>query len=291
MRKLTDHLYAETKYDWANVGAAVTERGVVLIDCPVRPTDSQHWQKEVQPLSPLGVRYLIATDYHGDHTTGSSFVEGDVTFIAPEYVYQEISKGDNIFSKEIFTKTLRDQGFTDEAEQIENTPVPLPQICFEDHLILHLPPLTFEIYRKGGHSPACTSVYVPEEGVLFSGDVVINGPSAGMRDATSAEWIRALDWVESLPVDTIVPGHGEICGKEVVRTLRNYIADMRGTMVKAAGEGKAKSEAVADPAFEKFFHGDATRGAYWLQQRKETFRDGLERLYDEVTENPEGQDG
>ncbi len=286
MHKLTDHLFAETKYDWANVGAAVTERGVVLIDCPVRPTDSRHWQEEVRALSPLGVRYLIATDYHGDHTTGSSFVEGDPVFIAPQYVYQEVSKGDNAFSKEIFTKTLRDQGFTDEAEEIENTPVPPPQICFEDNLILHLPPLTFEIYRKGGHSPACTSVYVPEEGVLFSGDIVINGPSAGMRDATSAEWIRALDWVESLPVETIVPGHGEICGKEVVRRLRDYIGGMREVMVKVAGEGKPKSEAVADLAFEKFFHGDASRGAYWLQQRKETFRDGLERLYDEVTENP-----
>ncbi|MEE9240720.1 MAG: MBL fold metallo-hydrolase, partial [bacterium] len=265
MHKLTDHLYAETKYDWANVGAAVTERGVVLIDCPVRPTDSRHWQKEVRPLSPLGIRYLIATDYHGDHTTGSSFVEGDVTFIAPQYVYEEVSRGDNAFSKEIFTKTLRDQGLTDEAEEIENTPVPLPQVCFEDSLTLHLPPLTFEIYRLGGHSPACTSVYVPEEGVLYSGDVVINGPSAGMRDAASAEWIKALDWVERLPVETIVPGHGDICGKEVVRTLRDYISGMREVMVKFAEEGRPKSEAVADPAFEKFFHGDASRGAYWLQ--------------------------
>jgi hypothetical protein len=43
--------------------------------------------------------------------------------------------------------------------------------------------LTFEIHRKRGDSPACTSVFVPEEGVPFSGDVVIDGPSAGLRDA------------------------------------------------------------------------------------------------------------
>ncbi len=71
MEKLTDRLFAETAYDWANVGAAVTERGVVLLDSPVRPTDSLDWQGKVRGLSPLGIRYLIASDYHGDHTTGA----------------------------------------------------------------------------------------------------------------------------------------------------------------------------------------------------------------------------
>ena len=32
MHKLTDHLFAETKYAWANVGVAVTEQGVVFIE-------------------------------------------------------------------------------------------------------------------------------------------------------------------------------------------------------------------------------------------------------------------
>jgi hypothetical protein len=41
---------------------------------------------------------------------------------------------------------------------------------------------------------------------------------------------------------------------------------------------------VADPYFEKYFHGDASRGEYWLQQRKDTFREGLERAYSEAKE-------
>ncbi len=282
MDRLSEHLYAETAYDWANVGAAVTESGVVLLDSPVRPSDSRKWQEEVSSLSPLGVRYLIATDYHGDHTTGSSFIEGDVARIAPQYVYDEISKGDNAFSKEIFVKTLRDLGFTDEADEIENAAVPLPQFCFEDNLTLHLPPLTFEIHRKGGHSPACTSVLVPQEGVLFAGDVVINGPSAGMRDAFVQEWIDALAWVEGLDIETIVPGHGEICGKEVATKLKNTLSGMMEIMVEVVAAGKEKAEATEDPKFLPYFHADETRGEYWLQQRKETFRDGLERLFDEV---------
>ncbi len=80
MLQLSEHLYAETAYSWANVGAAVTEAGIVLIDCPVRPSDSRSWQRELRILSPLGLSYLIATDYHGDHTVGVAFVEGEWAF-------------------------------------------------------------------------------------------------------------------------------------------------------------------------------------------------------------------
>ncbi|MDA1001394.1 MAG: MBL fold metallo-hydrolase [bacterium] len=281
MRQLSEHLYAETAYSWANVGAAVTEAGVLLLDCPVRPTDSKDWLEKLGALSPTGIRYLIATDYHGDHTTGSAFVP-EVEFIAPRYVFDEIAKGDNDFSKKIFVETLRDQGCAEEADAIAAARVPLPRICFEDALNLYLPPLTFEIRRLGGHSPACSSVYVPEEGVLFSGDIVINGPSPGMRDANAAEWLAALDWVEALPVETIVPGHGEICGMEVVRRLRDYIGGMRADMVSLLEKGMDREDAVREDVFGKYFESDDSRGAYWSQQRKDTFRAGLERLYDEV---------
>ena len=281
MLQLSEHLYAETAYSWANVGAAVTEAGVVLIDCPVRPSDSRDWQKELRTLSPLGPRYLIATDFHGDHTVGVAFVE-DVIFIAPQLVYEEVSRGSNPFIKKIFVETLQDQGHTKDAAEITEAAIPLPQICFEDSLILHANPLIFEIRRMGGHSPACSVVYVPEEGVLFAGDVVINDPCPGMRDANVAQWLKALSWIEELDIGTIVPGHGEVCGNEVVRGLKDRLIGMQGTMEKLIQGGRTKEEAVGDRAFDKYFFADTSRGAYWLQQRKDTFREGLERLYDEV---------
>ncbi len=281
MRQLTEHVFAETGFAWANVGAAVTERGIVLIDCPVRPSDSRLWQKELRSLSPLGVRYLISTDYHGDHVTGSAFIK-EGTLIAPERVYEEMTQAKHPFFKEIFMETLRDQGLQEEAEEIDRAAVPLPELCFEEGLILHLPPLTFEMRRMGGHTPACSVVYIPEEKVLFGGDVVIDSPCPGMREANAGQWIRALEWIEALPVDRIVPGHGEVCGKEVVRRLKQYLSDVRETMRKCVRAGRAQSEAVKDPSFERFFWTDTSKGAYWAEQRKETFRKGLEKLYEEV---------
>jgi cyclase len=283
MRQLSKHLFAETEFQWANVGAAVTEEGVVLIDCPVRPTDSKRWQEELRSLNPLGIRYLIATDFHGDHCTGSAFVKG-ATFIAPQLVYEKISgaKGRDTSFKGMFVETLREKGYVEEANEITDAVLPLPKICFEETLTLHFPPLTFEIRRMGGHTPACSVVYVPEERVIFTGDVVMDSRCPGMGEANLSQWVKALDWVECLPVDHIVPGHGGVCGKEVVRKLKEYLTEVRETMEKLVRAGRTKVEAVEDGSLEKFFWVDPARGAYWAQSRKETFRRALGSIYDEV---------
>jgi cyclase len=283
MQRLTKNIVAETGFQWANVGAAVTEDGVVLIDCPVRPSDSRKWQKELRTLSPLGPRYLISTDYHGDHSTGSAFIEG-VTYIAPQRVYEEISKiqEKHVFAKDTYIETLREQGFNEEAEEIRKAIVPLPKICFDDTLILHFPPLTFHIRRLGGHTPACSVVFIPEEKVVFTSDVVIEERNPGRRDASLRQWISGLEWIEGLPVEQIVPGHGEVCGKEVVRRLKGYFQMIWGDMEKLVRAGRTKAEAAASDDFQKLFWADTSRGNYWVQQRRNTFRMGLEKAYDEV---------
>ena len=286
MRRLSEHLVAETEYLWANVGAGVTEAGVVLIDCPVRPSDSRDWQGQLRALSPEGIRYRISTDYHGDHTIGSAFIEDTgVISIAPQRVFDALAAKDNpLAGREAFINTLNDIGATEEANEIARAVLPLPQVCFDAGMTLHLHPLTFEIYRLGGHTPACSSVYVPEEGVIFTGDVMINEPGPGMREARFQEWIGALAWIESLPVAHVVPGHGEICGTGEVRRFRNDFEEMWGMMEGLVKKGTEKEAAAADASFEKFFWSDTGRGESWVAHRRRTFRRGLENLYAEVRE-------
>ncbi|SFT47682.1 MBL fold metallo-hydrolase [Mesorhizobium sp. YR577] len=285
MQQLGTNVFVETGYDWANVAAVVTKSGAVLIDCPVRPSDSAHWQQVVKGLHPKGGRYLITTDYHGDHVAGSSFIEGigdTVNFLAPQVAFDEIQKSDNAFSKEIFVETLRDQGHTEEADKIQNAPIPSPTFCWEETMLLHLEPYTFNIRRLAGHSPATSSVYLPEEGILFSSDIVSHH-GGGMRDAHIGDWIRALDWIEALPIETIVPGHGDICGKDVVRKQRQRMVDILGAVGDLVNKGLSKDEVIVDEALTKrFFRVDTSRGEYWLNQRRETFREGISRVYDEI---------
>lgn len=284
MQRVSDHLYVETAYHWANVGAAVTKQGIVLIDCPVRPSQSRHWQDALRQLGAGDIRYLIGTDYHVDHTTGISFVDGDFVLVTAQRVYAELEKlrPNARASRKHFCDTLVDMGFPEEAEQVANAVVPPPQVCFDDHMTLHLEPLTFEIYRKGGHTPGCTCVLVPEERVLFSSDVMINEPGAGMRDANLTDWIAALEWMETLPIDHVVPGHGEVCTIAEVRRFKHEFIEIQQIMHDVIRAGTEKTAAAADPRFEKFFWADTTRGPSWIEARRTTFRKGLEKLYDDA---------
>lgn len=286
MRRLSEHLVAETGYLWANVGAGVTEAGVVLIDCPVRPSDSRSWQEKLRAVSPKGIRYRISTDYHGDHTIGAAFIEdAGVISVAPQRVYDALAaKEGSLAGRDTFINTLDEVGAHEEAREIAEAVLPLPQVCFDEGMTLHLHPLTFEIYRLGGHTPACSSVYVPEEGVIFTGDVMINEPGPGMREARFREWIGALAWIESLPATHVVPGHGEICGIGEVRRFRNEFEEKWGMMEGLVEKGMTRDEAVSDAGFEKFFWSDTGRGESWVAHRRRTFRRGLENLYAEVKE-------
>ncbi|MCB4770404.1 MBL fold metallo-hydrolase [Ancylobacter sp. Lp-2] len=286
MQKLGKNVYVETGYDWANVAAVITDEGAVLIDCPVRPTDSAHWQEVVRGLHPRGARHLIATDYHGDHISGTSFIEGvgdRVSFLAPQVAFDEISKGgDNAYSKKMFVDTLNDLKLTEEATRLAEAAVPLPTFCWKRSMVLHAAPLTFEITLMGGHSPGTSAILVPEEGILFASDVV-NARGGGMGDAHLGDWIRALEWIETLDVHTIVPGHGDVCDMEVVRRQRERMVTIKGAVADLIGKGLSRSEAMTDAKLEsQFFHADTSRGEYWLKQRRETFQKGISRIYDEV---------
>ena len=124
---------------------------------------------------------------------------------------------------------------------------------------------------------------VPEEGVLFSGDVMINEAGPGMRDASINDWIDALDWMEKLPVQHIVPGHGEVCTVREVHALKEQFIEIRGLMRDLVRSGRGKTEAGADPVFERFFWSDTARGPSWVEARRVTFRQGLEKLYEEAS--------
>jgi hypothetical protein len=80
----------------------------------------------------------------------------------------------------------------------------------------------------------------------------------------------ALDWIEGLPVDWVVPGHGNIGGKEILGKLGNYLTDIRENMKRLVRNGLEKHEAIADESFDRFYQADTQKGLFW--GRTDTFR-------------------
>jgi glyoxylase-like metal-dependent hydrolase (beta-lactamase superfamily II) len=63
---------------------------------------------------------------------------------------------------------------------------------------------------------------VPDAKTIFAGDILFAGATPVMWAGPLQNWIAALDKILEMDVDTIVPGHGPVCGKEVVYQAKEY---------------------------------------------------------------------
>ena len=76
--RIADDVYVFTSGLYAQVtaGAVVTSEGAVVIDTLPFPTETRQILHFLNQRSPAGIRYLILTHYHADHTLGASLFKG-----------------------------------------------------------------------------------------------------------------------------------------------------------------------------------------------------------------------
>ena len=206
---ITERIHANVGYDGSNVACINTTEGVILVDTPMLPKDIAHWKKFVLDLNPSGVKYIIITHTHFDHIIGCKQLGGTV-------IMQKVGRG-SLFEE---NATLRESmaglapGRTrEEVDFILSEPLVPSEITMGADLTLNLGATTLELHHVGGHSPDSIIVHAVEDRVLMSGDNITSASHPYKGHACFADWIRALDYMHTLDVDTVVPGHGETCGQ------------------------------------------------------------------------------
>jgi len=126
----------------------------------------------------------------------------------------------------------------------ENYQLRPPTITFSERLTLHLGDHTFELIHLPGHTPYEVAVYVPQERVIFTGDNVTNATQPSLAQSCPLEWIESLRKIESMDVDVIVTGHGEVGDKRTLREVELFLQGCIDTVRKAIRQGMSKEEAA-----------------------------------------------
>lgn len=239
MRRLGGDILVETGYQGANVSCILTEKGKVLVDVPYFPQEVNEWRQLVAQAAPGEVAYIIDTDHHFDHAIGNWRFGGKV--VGHQHTYDEMSRpGGTLLEGFIPNIEAVDPSA---AAEIKKYPIVLPDITFDHSLTLHMGDKTLEIIHTGGHTPATSSVYIPELKVLLAGDMVVNGTHPFIGQGDSAQWMRSLEAIKKMDIVEIVPGHGEVCGMEAVERLMAYFKELR-RQVEALLKAKKKREEI-----------------------------------------------
>lgn len=221
MKEIAKGVFVETEYFGCNNGCIVTREGLVLTDPPQRPTDAAHWREEVRKLGE--VRYLINTEHHGDHIAGNWFFK-EARNIAHEGTRARFK--DSLPSADFWRERVA-QLDPKGLPLMKDYEVRLPQVTFTERMTLYLGGREIQLIHKKGHTESQAMVYLPAERALLPGDNIVENWPPFFHSGLGGEWLKTLSFIEGMEVSVILPGHGQVAGKEVIPRLR---ADIQRVM-------------------------------------------------------------
>ena len=179
----------------------------------------------VVAFTDLPVRYLVLTHYHAVRVLGASALDADWV-IAHEGTRRWIhERGETDFESE----TRRFPRLFADVESIPG--LTYPNVAFADSMTIDLGGRDVQLLHLGlGHTQGDTAVWLPEERVLFAGDLVEARAAPYMGDAFVEEWgTTTLDRLETLDARAIVPGRGPAAGPEAIAETREYLRTLWDT--------------------------------------------------------------
>ncbi|MGE0036071.1 MAG: MBL fold metallo-hydrolase [Xanthobacteraceae bacterium] len=243
MRRVGSNTFVEIYYPGCNPGFVETSDGVVMIDTPQQPINAVCWRERIQSAGPI--RYLINTEPHGDHTLGNRFFHG-VTVVGHRSIssiFERYAERMRVNLQANAPKDDPDSVWLWEHPDYQN--VNRPTVLFDDELTLHAGNHTFRCIHMPGHTAPQTSVYIPEEGVVFTGDNIFYRCRSWLQEADPWAWLNALEAIERLDVETIVPGHGETCTKAYLKDQAEIIHRWLGEIGRLVDKGAEEDEVRA----------------------------------------------
>jgi len=281
MREIAKGVYFENAYHSGNVGCAITEEGAVLVDSPMLPRDAWDWLKKIASLTKQGIAFLINTDYQVERVLGNCFFPATAT-IAHQLAWAEMQRYDEEFLQRYLSHYKESNPSA--AGDLAKARIVLPELTLTEDMILYKGGRTFRLIYAGGHTPASIMIHLPQERILFTGDVVVTGEHPALSQANSMRWLHALETIRNMDdVDIIVPGHGDLCAPSDTEVLTDYISKMRERVYEHYISGYTRRETVDKVRMQDFF--SIPRAQREKIERR--IRSSVERVYDEFKKETE----
>jgi len=225
-----------------NAGFLLTKKFVIHIDAGMTINDGKFLLKS--STEKLGrkpkVIWLILTHNHSDHIFGMNvFKKNNAKVVAHEWVRHFLNHRTLPFFKRVkdsyktFIVKMVSKRLSYSQKQIEeilgDVKLSLPDEVFSGDLSLKINEEDLlELIYTPGHVPGEISVYHPQSKVLFAGDTIYEGMPLTTKFGGPKEWrrwIKSLEKLQQLDISKIVPGHGNVCGKEEIQRNIEYLEE------------------------------------------------------------------
>jgi glyoxylase-like metal-dependent hydrolase (beta-lactamase superfamily II) len=260
--KLSDNAYAYTAEGDPNTGVIIGDDSVMIIDATATPVMAQDVVRHVREITDKPIKYVTLTHYHAVRVLGASGYKqhGLQEVIASKPTYELIvERGQQDMDSEIGR-------FPRLFNAVESVPgLTWPSVVVDGELTLWMGDLEVKIWHPGrGHTKGDTVVWLPQQKILFSGDLVEADAACYTGDAYLADWPATLDKLAALKPEKLIPGRGPaLLNPEQVQRGLGYTRDFVSTLYGSAKEAVAQGMDLAacmthtrkamDPKFGQVF--------------------------------------
>ncbi len=252
-------LYAYTAEGDPNSGIIVGDDGCIVIDAQATPAMAQDVIAKVRTVTDKPIKYVVLTHYHAVRVLGASAYGAD-----------------GIVASDATLSLIRERGEQDKASEIGRFPrlfrgeasippgLTWPTVTFESGMSLFLGKREVNLFHLGaGHTAGDIVAYVPDAGIMFSGDLVEYHSACYCGDAHLRRWPDTLDEIRAFAPRALVPGRGAALTSpeqvaEAVAMTRSFVTMLYGAAELSVARGRSLKETfqatreAMDPAFASF---------------------------------------
>ena len=216
-----------------NAGIVVGEDATLVIDPGLGRENGEIILEVATALSDNTQFYIVSTHYHPEHTTGYlAFPDSTIYINSVTQENEFASDGERMI--DFFAGRTPVMG-----ELLADAERRMADITFADDYQLDLGGVRVDMRLVGPtHTAGDTGFFVVEDGVLFTGDVVMNRSfvAAGENSSISA-WLSAFDIFEAMQPRIIVPAHGEIGPGSLIEFQRTLVTGIKNRTENLKAEG------------------------------------------------------
>jgi glyoxylase-like metal-dependent hydrolase (beta-lactamase superfamily II) len=256
------YLVPDGSWGWSNAGLVADGGESLLVDTlfDLKMTGEmlQAMRRAVPAAARIGA--LVNTHANGDHFYGNQLLEGEARIIASQAAAEDM----RLRPPEAMARWAKEWPTMGEAGRFwqevigshfdfQGIRLVPPTETFSSEMTVRVGAKEVRLVELGpAHTRGDVAVYVPQDRVLYTGDLLFNGAHPAIWAGPVSRWRDACDRMLSWDIDVVVPGHGPLTDKSGLREQRDYLDYMLSETRQYYDRGVGFEEAAAQLALDRF---------------------------------------
>jgi cyclase len=284
LQPLADGIYAAIA---KTGGSAISNSGLIdlgdqtlIFDTTMTPQSGNDLLQAAANLFGRSRSLIINSHYHNDHIWGNQVFSGDGPVISTrrtrnliatagmeEFQYYSQHSGERYKSLQaeyLHTTDPKQRKnlefwvgyYKSLMDTLPHLKVCMPTITFEDRLEIQGNQHKAELIEfVGGHTDSDSILYLPEEGIIFTSDLLFTDCHPYLADGDPQQTLHALQEIEQLDGSHFVPGHGPVGNRSHLRMMIDYIEYCHECAQLLTYDEQTIDDQIAEIQLSKSFQG------------------------------------